>query len=45
LSHGRKLPAAGIDGPYGVFGPDGRALALAVDTEGVAKPLVLLAVD
>jgi tRNA pseudouridine55 synthase len=45
LSHGRKLPPAGIDGPYGVFGPDGRALALAVDAEGVSKPLVVLAID
>ena len=28
LSHGRPLPAAGLAGTYGVFAPDGRALAL-----------------
>ncbi|MFQ6266426.1 tRNA pseudouridine(55) synthase TruB [Kutzneria viridogrisea] len=45
LSHGRRIPAAGITGPYGVFGPDGRVLALAVDESGAAKPLVVLAID
>ncbi|MQA11868.1 MAG: tRNA pseudouridine(55) synthase TruB [Pseudonocardiaceae bacterium] len=43
VSHGQRLPAAGIPGIYGVFGPDGRALALARDAEGVAKLVVVLA--
>ena len=45
LSHGRRIPAAGIDRTYGVFGPDGRVLALAADKGGVVKPHVMLAVD
>jgi tRNA pseudouridine55 synthase len=39
--HGRPLPAAGIDGVYGMFGPDGRAVALARD-EGTDAKLVLV---
>ena len=43
VSHGQGLPASGIEGTYGVFGPDGRAIALAADEGGRAKPLVVLA--
>ncbi|MBB3051350.1 tRNA pseudouridine55 synthase [Prauserella isguenensis] len=42
VRHGQRLPAAGIDGTYGVFGPDGEVLALAEDRGGVAKPVVVL---
>lgn len=40
---GRSLPAAGIAGTYGVFGPDGAALALMADRGPVARPVVVLA--
>lgn len=43
VSHGRRLPAAGLAGPYGVFGPDGHVIALLEDRDGVATPLVVLA--
>ncbi len=47
LSHGRPLPTAGIAGTYGVFAPDGRALALVSERgdgeERRARPLVVLA--
>lgn len=43
VSHGQRLPAAGLTGIYGVFGPDGHALALAVDTADWAKPVVVFA--
>ena len=44
LSHGRRLPARGDGpGPVGVFGPDGRVLALVEETGDVAKPLVVFA--
>ncbi|WP_189222960.1 tRNA pseudouridine(55) synthase TruB [Saccharothrix coeruleofusca] len=42
LSHGRRLAAGGLDGTYGVFGPDGHVVALAKDEGPVAKPLVVL---
>jgi tRNA pseudouridine55 synthase len=42
LSHGQRLPAGGIDGTYGVFGQNGRAIALVTDEGGYAKPLVVL---
>ncbi len=42
IRHGQRIPAAGIDGTYGVFGPEGRVLALAQDTGRVAKPVVVL---
>jgi tRNA pseudouridine55 synthase len=29
--HGIRLPASGLTGPVGVFGPDGELLALAED--------------
>ncbi|MFI9009623.1 tRNA pseudouridine(55) synthase TruB [Actinosynnema sp. NPDC053489] len=43
LSHGQRLPAGGLDGTYGVFGPDGHVVALAKDEGPIAKPLVVLA--
>ncbi|GHF76388.1 tRNA pseudouridine55 synthase [Amycolatopsis bartoniae] len=42
VQHGQQVRAAGIEGTYGVFGPDGRALALAVDAGGVARSVVVL---
>jgi tRNA pseudouridine55 synthase len=39
---GQRLPAAGIGGTYGVFDPDGRAIALAVDEGPAARSLVVL---
>ena len=43
LSHGRLLPGAGLPGTYGVFGPDGRVLALVAEHDGAARPVVVLA--
>ena len=43
LAHGRPLPAAGLPGTYGVFGPDGRVLALVSERDGAARPVVVLA--
>jgi tRNA pseudouridine55 synthase len=43
LSHGRRLPAAGIAGVYGAFGPDGRVIALLTERDGEARPVVVLA--
>jgi tRNA pseudouridine55 synthase len=43
ISHGRPLPATGAPGTYGVFAPDGRALALVTDKGPQARPLVVLA--
>jgi tRNA pseudouridine55 synthase len=43
ISHGRPLPATGEPGTYGVFAPDGRALALVTDRGPQARPLVVLA--
>ncbi|SEF32527.1 tRNA pseudouridine55 synthase [Amycolatopsis pretoriensis] len=42
VRHGQRIPAAGLDGTYGVFGPDGRVLALAADEEGVSRAVVVL---
>jgi tRNA pseudouridine55 synthase len=42
VGNGVRIPAAGLAGPYGIFGPDGRAIALAEDTGGKAKYLVVL---
>ncbi|WP_459718542.1 tRNA pseudouridine(55) synthase TruB [Actinophytocola sp. KF-1] len=39
---GQRLPAAGIDGTYGVFDPEGRAIALAVDEGPAARSVVVL---
>jgi hypothetical protein len=38
LTHGARLPAAGIDQLYAAFGPDGTFLALLEDDGNVAKP-------
>ena len=47
IAHGRPLPPVGLDGPYGVFDPDGRVVALVSESprDGVvaARPLVVLA--
>ncbi|HET9142401.1 tRNA pseudouridine(55) synthase TruB [Actinophytocola sp.] len=42
LTHGQRLPAGGIAGTYGVFDPDGHAVALVVDDGPTARPLVVL---
>ncbi|PKV97896.1 tRNA pseudouridine synthase B [Amycolatopsis echigonensis] len=42
VQYGRRIPAAGIDGTYGLFAPDGHVLALASDTEGVTRSVVVL---
>ncbi|HEY8371440.1 MAG TPA: tRNA pseudouridine(55) synthase TruB [Pseudonocardiaceae bacterium] len=42
LGHGRPLPATGISGTYGVFGPDGRVVGLVNEQGGAARPLVVL---
>ncbi|ANY08377.1 tRNA pseudouridine(55) synthase TruB [Pseudonocardia sp. HH130630-07] len=39
---GRSLPAAGVGGTYGVFGPDGAVLALMADRGPSARPVVVL---
>lgn len=43
VSHGRRLPAVGLAGTYGVFDPDGVVLALAEESGGTARPLVVFA--
>ncbi len=42
LGHGGRLSATGLTGPYGVFGPDGRVVALVVESDGAARPEVVL---
>jgi tRNA pseudouridine55 synthase len=42
LLMGQRVPAAGIAGTYGVFDPEGRAIALAVDEGAVARSVVVL---
>ncbi|CAN5125432.1 tRNA pseudouridine(55) synthase TruB [soil metagenome] len=42
VGHGGRLQAVGIRTPYGVFGPDGHVIALMTETDGQAKPLVVL---
>jgi tRNA pseudouridine55 synthase len=42
LRNGQRLPAGGINGTYGVFDPDGHAVALAVDDGSIARPLLVL---
>jgi tRNA pseudouridine55 synthase len=42
LRHGRPIAASGQGGPVGVFGPDGRVLALVQDAGSSARPLVVL---
>ena len=43
LSHGGPLPAAGMPGPYAVFGPSGDLLAVVSETGTKAKPEIVLA--
>lgn len=43
VRHGGRLSAAGVSGTYGIFGPDGRALALAVDDGPKTRSVVVLA--
>ncbi|HEY0641379.1 MAG TPA: tRNA pseudouridine(55) synthase TruB [Pseudonocardiaceae bacterium] len=42
LTHGRPLAPAGIEGTYGVFGPDGQVIGLVVEREGLARPVLVL---
>lgn len=42
LLQGQRLPSAGIEGTYGVFDPDGRAIALAVDEGTATRSVVIL---
>jgi tRNA pseudouridine55 synthase len=42
-SHGRPLGPAGLPGPYGVFGPDGRLIGVYEDEGPRARPQVILA--
>ena len=42
-SHGRILAPGSIDGPYGVFDPDGRLIGIYRDEGSKARPLVILA--
>jgi tRNA pseudouridine55 synthase len=42
LAHGQSIPAAGIDGTYGVFSPGGNAVALVRDQGRFAKPVLVL---
>ena len=42
LGHGGRLTAIGVPGPYGVFGPDGRVIALVSERDGQARPEVVL---
>jgi tRNA pseudouridine55 synthase len=41
--HGRILAPAAIDGPYGVYDPDGRLIGIYRDDGSKARPLVILA--
>jgi tRNA pseudouridine55 synthase len=41
VSHGGRLPAAGIGGTYGVFAPDGTAIALVEESGEEARPVVV----
>jgi len=43
LAHGGPLPPVGLAGPYAVFGPDGRVLAIVSESDGRARPEVVLA--
>lgn len=43
LSHGQAIPAAGLDGTYGVFGPEGTVLALVREQGHRAKPVLVFA--
>jgi tRNA pseudouridine55 synthase len=43
LAHGGPIPAQGRSGPYAVFAPDGRVLAIVSERDGRARPEVVLA--
>ncbi|PWR10124.1 tRNA pseudouridine(55) synthase TruB [Micromonospora sicca] len=43
LSHGGPLDAAGITGPYAVFGPDGGLIAIVSERDGRARAEIVLA--
>jgi tRNA pseudouridine55 synthase len=43
LSHGGSVPAMGLTGPYAVFAPDGRVVAIVSERAGRARPDVVLA--
>ncbi|WP_446213213.1 tRNA pseudouridine(55) synthase TruB [Micromonospora sp. IBSANI012] len=43
LSHGGPLDAAGIAGPYAVFGPDGGLIAIVSERDGRARAEIVLA--
>lgn len=42
LSHGQVVTAAGVEGTYGMFGPDGRAVALVRDRGRTAKAVLVI---
>jgi tRNA pseudouridine55 synthase len=42
LAHGGPLSAVGVPGPYGVFDPAGRAIAIVRERHGRARPEVVL---
>ena len=41
--HGRVLGPLGIEGPYGVFSPEGTLIGVYEDDGGMARPQVILA--
>ncbi|HEY8471390.1 MAG TPA: tRNA pseudouridine(55) synthase TruB [Natronosporangium sp.] len=43
LSHGGRLPAVGLPGPYAVFAPSGEVVAIVSERGGEARPEVVLA--
>ncbi|TDB71931.1 tRNA pseudouridine(55) synthase TruB [Micromonospora sp. KC723] len=43
LSHGGPLDAAGVVGPYAVFGPDGGLIAIVSERDGRARAEIVLA--
>lgn len=42
LSHGQQVPAADVDGTYGMFDPAGKAVALVKDQGRKAKPVLVI---
>ncbi|MFC7340716.1 tRNA pseudouridine(55) synthase TruB [Saccharopolyspora griseoalba] len=42
LSHGQHVPAAQVEGTYGMFDPEGRAVALVQDRDRKAKPVLVI---
>ncbi|MBA3523985.1 MAG: tRNA pseudouridine(55) synthase TruB [Geodermatophilaceae bacterium] len=43
LANGGRLEPVGLPSPYGGFAPDGHVVALLQETDGLARPLVVLA--